>query len=421
MEALYHAIKKDVRNNPIVREVDEARQRDLWKSGGVAALLVLLVLFSAWQHFELLRHGYQVEEMQREQRESRRRTSAASIGWRSRRLRSLEADRSAAGQGRAAPGPVPPAWMPFVIERVHSGRTAGHRPWSHAGETPRFPLRQPPGSPAIGLIRRALRRTRRAACGSARDPAPTGVKSSRIACSWWPAFLSVWVVGAEARLVYLQVAKRADMVARAERQHMRTIDAPAKRGDIVDRKGRVLATSVDADTIYAVPSEIGDATATVAALCRALTDCVEKERATLLGRFTHRGSFTYVRRQVSPDQKHRVEQLNLDGVGFMKENKRFYPNKELGAHVLGAAVGIDNNGLNGLEAAYELADSGAKGGRVLVQTDAKRHAFSRFERPPTIGSTIELTIDEYLQHIVERELHATVSSPIARPAAARSS
>ena len=218
--------------------------------------------------------------------------------------------------------------------------------------------------------------------------------------------LAVWVAGAEARLVYLQVFKRADMVARAERQHSHTVDAPAKRGDIVDRKGRVLATSVDADTIYAVPSEIGDAEATAAALCRALADCAGKERAALSGRLTHRGSFTYVRRQVSPDQKRRVEQLNLDGVGFMKENKRFYPNKELGAHVLGY-VGIDNNGLSGLEAAYDSRIRG-KGGRVLVQTDAKRHAFSRFEKPPTVGSTIELTIDEYLQHIVERELHAGV-------------
>ena len=66
MEAFEYAIKKDVRNNPIVREVDEARQRELWKSGAIAVLLVTVVLFSAWQHFELLRHGYQVEEMQRE-------------------------------------------------------------------------------------------------------------------------------------------------------------------------------------------------------------------------------------------------------------------------------------------------------------------------------------------------------------------
>jgi cell division protein FtsL len=66
MEAFEYAIKKDVRNNPIVRQMDEARQRELWKSVGVAVFLVLVLLFSAWQHFELLRHGYQVEEMQRQ-------------------------------------------------------------------------------------------------------------------------------------------------------------------------------------------------------------------------------------------------------------------------------------------------------------------------------------------------------------------
>jgi cell division protein FtsL len=66
MESFEYAIKKDVRNNPIVREVDEARQRELWKSVGVAGFLVLVLLFSAWQHFELLRHGYQTEELQQQ-------------------------------------------------------------------------------------------------------------------------------------------------------------------------------------------------------------------------------------------------------------------------------------------------------------------------------------------------------------------
>ena len=66
MEPFEYAVKKDVRNNPIVREVDEARQRDLWKSVGVAGFLVLVLLFSAWQHFELLQHGYRIEEMQRQ-------------------------------------------------------------------------------------------------------------------------------------------------------------------------------------------------------------------------------------------------------------------------------------------------------------------------------------------------------------------
>jgi cell division protein FtsL len=66
MEPFEYAIKKDVRNNPIVREVDESRQRELWKSAGIAGFLVIVLLFSAWQHFELLRHGYQIEELNRQ-------------------------------------------------------------------------------------------------------------------------------------------------------------------------------------------------------------------------------------------------------------------------------------------------------------------------------------------------------------------
>jgi cell division protein FtsL len=65
-EAFEYAIRKDVRNNPIVRQVDEARQRELWTSVGIGVLLVVALLFSAWQHFELLRHGYQIEELQRQ-------------------------------------------------------------------------------------------------------------------------------------------------------------------------------------------------------------------------------------------------------------------------------------------------------------------------------------------------------------------
>ena len=66
MEAFEYAIKKDVRNNPIVREVDEARQRELWTSIAIAGFLVVVLVLSAWQHFELLRHGYEVEELQRQ-------------------------------------------------------------------------------------------------------------------------------------------------------------------------------------------------------------------------------------------------------------------------------------------------------------------------------------------------------------------
>ncbi len=220
------------------------------------------------------------------------------------------------------------------------------------------------------------------------------------------ALAGIWAAGIEARLVQLQVVRHGDLVARAERQQLGTSEAPAKRGDIVDRRGHVLATSVDADTIYAVPSEIGDHDATVARLCAAFSDCTAKERQALGERLRQRKAFAYVRRQVSPDQKRRVEDLNLEGVGFMTESKRFYPNKELAAHLLGW-VGVDNIGLGGLESTYDSIIRG-KPGKVLVQTDARRHAYSRTEWPPTAGSTVELTIDEYLQHVAERELEAGV-------------
>src|ERR671936_310649 len=79
---------------------------------------------------------------------------------------------------------------------------------------------------------------------------------SRLA--WVATMLVVWVCGIEARLVHLQIFRRADLVARPERQQLRTQTVPPKRGDILDRRGHVLATSVDADSIYAVPTEIGD-------------------------------------------------------------------------------------------------------------------------------------------------------------------
>ena len=69
MQRLKYAIKKDVRNNPVVREVDGRRQRELWRWAFIGALLVLLALFSASQHFELLRHGYRLEPLQRERAE----------------------------------------------------------------------------------------------------------------------------------------------------------------------------------------------------------------------------------------------------------------------------------------------------------------------------------------------------------------
>ena len=220
------------------------------------------------------------------------------------------------------------------------------------------------------------------------------------------AGLFLWSTAIEARLVYLQVYRHTDLLARAERQQLRTIASSGKRGEIRDRRGHVLAYSVDADSIYAVPTEIADPATAAAALCGALDDCSSADRQSLADRIRRGRAFVYVRRQVTPDQARRVADLQLEGVGFMKENRRFYPNKELAAHLLGY-VGLDNTGLAGIEATYDNLIKG-HAGTVLIQTDAKRQAFSRVERPSTTGADLDLTIDEYLQHIAERELQTGV-------------
>jgi cell division protein FtsI (penicillin-binding protein 3) len=218
----------------------------------------------------------------------------------------------------------------------------------------------------------------------------------------------LWAAAIQARLVQLQVVQHDELVARAERQQLRTVPAPAKRGDIHDRRGRVLAYSVDADSIYAVPSEIERPGEVAAALCGALEHCSAREERTIAERLSRRGAFAYVRRQVSPQEARSVAALGLEGIGFHRENRRYYPNKELASHLLGY-VGTDNTGLHGVEAAYDRQIRG-RPGKILIQTDARHHAFSRIERPPTSGATIELTIDEHLQHIAERELRAGVAA-----------
>jgi cell division protein FtsL len=114
MEAFEYAIRKDVRNNPIVRDVDEARQRELWTSVGIAVLLVLVLLLSAWQHFELLRHGYKVEELQRERtaQEDTRRQYQLEIET----LRSLKRIEALATAELHLVAPAP--GEAIVIERV---------------------------------------------------------------------------------------------------------------------------------------------------------------------------------------------------------------------------------------------------------------------------------------------------------------
>ena len=130
-------------------------------------------------------------------------------------------------------------------------------------------------------------------------------------------------------------------MARADRQQLKTIRLPAKRGEIVDRAGRVLAYSVDADTIAADPSDIEDPDSIAQLVCDALDDCEPAQQQLMAERLRGKGQFAYLARWVSPEEARRVKALDLQGLLFFKESRRYYPKKELAAHVLGY-VGVDN-------------------------------------------------------------------------------
>ena len=228
------------------------------------------------------------------------------------------------------------------------------------------------------------------------------------------SLFAVWAVAIEARLVWLQVYQHEPLVAEANAQKDRTRTLNPRRGDIVDRHGRILATSVDAVSICGVPSAIDNPAAVAAAVCEGFGNCTAKERDLFVQRLSQQSrDFAFLRRQVSLKDAARVtarmQALKLTGIITEPEPRRYYPNMELAAHVLGYLGTDHNNGLAGIEQTYNSAISG-KPGTLMVEVDSRRVAFnSRVERAPVQGDTIELTIDAHLQHIAERELNLGVA------------
>src|SRR5262249_20833342 len=125
--------------------------------------------------------------------------------------------------------------------------------------------------------------------------------------------LGLWTAAIEARLVYLQVIDHADLMQRADKQQTGTLIPPAKRGEIVDRKGRLLAYSVDADTIAAVPTEVDDPQDVAAQVCHALDDCNADRLAGIARNLSRKSSFAYIERQGLAYATRRVGAVGLPG------------------------------------------------------------------------------------------------------------
>ena len=158
------------------------------------------------------------------------------------------------------------------------------------------------------------------------------------------AVFAFWMLALVARLYYLQIIQYVDLLSRAQRQQQRTIEVAPQRGVIYDRQMNPLAMSLGVESVYAVPSEIADPHL-VAML---LAPVVGLDRNDLEGRFKAFRTFCWVKRKVSSEEAARVKALNLKGIYFQRETKRFYPKGDLAAQVIGY-VGMDDLGLGGLE------------------------------------------------------------------------
>ena len=227
---------------------------------------------------------------------------------------------------------------------------------------------------------------------------------------FFAAVLLLWLGAIGARLCYLQVVKYGEFTERAQRQQQRTIEVSPRRGIIYDRHGNELAMSVTVDSIFAVPSEVPDHVTASILLAKVLrTD--PREVAT---RLAASRSFAWIARKVDAETSQRIRAMNLKGVYFQKESRRYYPKRELAAQVLGY-VGMDDEGLGGIERQFD-AQLGGHPGAMLISVDARRKWFGRVERQPQPGENVVLTLDEKIQYIVERELDAAMAATSAEAA-----
>ncbi len=228
----------------------------------------------------------------------------------------------------------------------------------------------------------------------AASPSSNGARFRLYALS---GLLCLWLLAICVRLVYLQIFCYGDFERRAQRQQQRSFDLSPKRGVIYDRAGRELAMSIQVDSAFVVPSEAPDLANTISLITRITKD---DPRVALADCSAHK--FCWVARKADAEVIDRIRALNLQGIHFQKEPKRFYPKRELAAQILGY-VGTDDQGLSGLERQFNQPLEG-KPGKLMISVDARKRWFASVEKEPEAGDNVVLTIDQNIQYIAEREL-----------------
>lgn len=211
-----------------------------------------------------------------------------------------------------------------------------------------------------------------------------------------------------AKVFYIQVFQYDKLNTLAESLWSRKLPISADRGEIVDRNGEVLATNITTTSLVIIPSQVTNAEVTA----EKLSSILNSDYKDMLAHVTKKTSIERVHpegRRLDYETAEKIDELKLDGVYLVKESKRYYPHGNLLSHVLGY-VGIDNQGLSGLELYYDEYLTG-EDGSIKYFSDGKGHKLELAEiyEAPTSGITLQLSIDIELQEALENELDNAIS------------
>jgi len=217
------------------------------------------------------------------------------------------------------------------------------------------------------------------------------------------ALLLLWCLAICGRLVYLQIFSYGKFVAQAAHQQQRAIPLTPKRGVIYDRAGHELAMSVLVESAFAVPSEVKDLPTAVSLITRITGD----DHNVVLADCRAHKTFCWVARKANDETIERIKSLNLQGIHFQNEPKRFYPARDLAAQVLGS-VGMEDSGQSGIEHEFDDELRG-RPGKMFISVDAHKQWFSDVETQPEPGENLVLTIDKNIQYIAEKELGQAIA------------